>query len=52
VTVTRFSAKFARRCDRCDWRIYPGHEIYRLDDGTQICRRCAFAEATTPPDAS
>jgi hypothetical protein len=46
VTVTAFSAKFSRICDRCDHKITPGHLIYRLDDGEQICRDCAWREAT------
>jgi hypothetical protein len=46
VTATRFTAKFGRKCDRCGWRIRPGHAIYRLKDGTELCHNCAYRQET------
>jgi hypothetical protein len=46
MTATKFSARFARTCDRCQRRIRPGEQIYRLDDASEICRPCALRQVT------
>jgi hypothetical protein len=45
--AVKFSAKFGRKCDRCGFRVRPGHALYRLTEtGEIICHVCAWREAT------
>jgi hypothetical protein len=45
--AVKFSAKFGRKCDRCGFKVRPGHTLYRLlETGEIVCHVCAWHEAT------